>query len=601
MGGSVLSSGRSINYYAALQDFQEARREAALERVIERLKGKSVDLFAYEEVRHRLKARERSGQKLKEIPIQAIVGSVNRYADFTRSFLPRNNVSEERWSKVLAAMSDLTGLPPIEVYQIGSAYFVVDGNHRVSAARRLGATHIQAYVTELDTSVPLSPEDQPEDLVIKAEYAEFLEETSLDELRPEANLLVSEPGQYHKLVEHIQVHRYYMGLEQQRDISYEQAAVHWHDEVYRPVVDTIRRQGVLRQFPGRTETDLYIWITEHRAALQQALEMEVRPEAVAIDLAEEQGAGPGRAVTRFADRIRQALTPDELESGPPPGRWRRIYLSARQRRDEPVPAADTATVAEGDRLFADLLVPVSGQEVGWHALEQALALAQREDARIHGLHVVHSEADKQSPEAEAVRAEFERRCREGGIEAKLALAAGDVPDEVCRRARWVDLVVLNLAFPPEPRPLARLGSGFRSILLRCPRPVLVVPQRTRALNRALLAYDDSPKAREALFVAAYLAGRWQIPLVVLTVLEGRRVTRDAAEQARRYLEARRVPARFLQKSGSPAEAILEAGEKHDADLILVGGYGPAPVIEAMLGSTVDQALRQCSRPLLICR
>ena len=596
-----MTARRSSNFYAALQDFRDARRDAALEQIVERLKGKSVDLLAYEDVRHKLKARERSGQSLKEIPIDAIVGSVNRYTDFTRSFLPRGSVSEERWSQVRAAMTDMTGLPPIEVYQIGDAYFVVDGNHRVSAARQLGANYIEAYVTELETPVPLSPGDQPEDLVIKAEYAGFLEHTGLDHMRPQAQLIVSEPGQYRKLQEHIQVHRHYMGLEQQREIPYEEAAGHWYDEVYQPVVRTIRRQGILREFPGRTETDLYIWLAEHRSAVESALEMEVRPEAAAVDLAERQGASLGRAIRRLVDRVRRTLTPDEFESGPPPGRWRRIYLGARQEQAQPPSAVEAAVPRQGERLFADLLVPLSGEQASWHALEQALNVARQEGSRLHGLHVVPSEAQKQGPEARAVQAEFERRCRDAGVPGRLTLSAGEVPDQICRRARWVDLVVINLAFPPAPRPLARLGSGFRSVLLRCPRPVLVVPQVTRPLDRILLAYDDSPKAQEALFVAAYLAGRWRIPLRVLTVLEGRRITAETLQRARRYLEERRVPATFLPESGSTARAILDAAEREHVDLILMGGYGPGPVIEAVLGSTVDQVLRQCRRPLLICR
>ncbi|MEJ2209142.1 MAG: universal stress protein [Anaerolineae bacterium] len=596
-----MSSRRSANFYAALQDFRAARRDAALEQIIERLRGKSVDLFSYEDVRHKLRARERSGQKLKEIPIAAIIGSVSRYTDFTRSFLPRDSVSEERWSQVRAAMTDMSGLPPIEVYQIGDAYFVVDGNHRVSAARQLNANYIEAYVTELETPVHLSPGDQPEDLVIKAEYADFLERTGLHTLRPDAQLIVSEPGQYHTLEEHIQVHRHYMGLEQQREISPEEAAAHWYDHVYGPVVRTISRQGILREFPGRTETDLYIWLAEHRSAVESALEMDVRPEAAAVDLAEQQGTRVGSAVRRLFDRIRRALTPDEFEGGPPPGRWRRIYLGARQEQAQPPSAVEAAVPREEEQLFADLLVPLSGEQAAWHALEQALVVARREGSRIYGLHVVPTQTQKQGPEAEAVGDEFDRRCRDAGVPARFTLSVGEVPDQICRRARWVDLVVINLAFPPAPRPLARLNSGFRSVLVRCPRPVLVVPQVTRPLDRLLLAYDDSPKAQEALFIAAYLAGRWRMPLWVLTVLDGRRVTGETQRRARRYLEDRRVPATFLRESGAPAQAILDVAERERADLILMGGYGTGPVLEAVLGSTVDQVLRQCPRPLLICR
>jgi len=172
-----------------------------------RLTGRSADLLSYEEVRQKLKVKGMGKWGLEDIPLDAIVGSVGRYTDFTRSFLPRQDSDEERWARVKVAVTDLGGLPPIEVYQIGQAYLVRDGNHRVSVARQVAATHIQAYVTEVRTKVPLLPDTQPDDLILKAEYTDFLERTRLDELRPEADLSVTVPGQYQALEEHIEVHR----------------------------------------------------------------------------------------------------------------------------------------------------------------------------------------------------------------------------------------------------------------------------------------------------------------------------------------------------------------------------------------------------------
>jgi hypothetical protein len=91
-----------------------------------------------------------------EIPLDAIAGSVGRYADFTRSFLPRRESAQERWTRVRAAFDRVQDIPPITVFQIGDSYFVLDGNHRVSVARSLGATHIPAHVTVVESRVPLS-------------------------------------------------------------------------------------------------------------------------------------------------------------------------------------------------------------------------------------------------------------------------------------------------------------------------------------------------------------------------------------------------------------------------------------------------------------
>jgi len=575
-----------LSFSLAARDFRRARRQAAMQEIVARLTGKSTELLSYEDVCQKLKAR-RSGvaRGLKDIPLDAIVGSVGRYADFTRSFLPRRDSDEERWARVKVKVTDLGGLPPIEVYQMGEAYFVLDGNHRVSVARQLGATHIQAYVTEVRTKVPLSPDTRPDDLILKAEYADFLEHTHLDKLRPEADLSVTAPGQYRVLEEHIEVHRYFMGLEQEREIPYEEAVGHWYGEVYEPVVQVIRERGILRDFPGRTETDLYLWVSEHRAELEQGLGWEIRPGEAADDLAAQFSPRPQRVVARVSEKLLDAVTPDELQPGPPPGAWRKEYLAA--RRD--------------DRLFANILVAVNGEETGWFALAQALEVARREGAQLHGLHVVPSETQRNSEGAQAVQAEFNRRCEAADIPGELVLEVGKVPRKICERARWNDLVVLSLSYPPAPQPIARLGSGLSTLLRRCPRPVLAVPAPSSHQGRALLAYDGSPKSDEALFVATYLSGKWNIPLIVVTVIEPGRTTSDALAQAQNYLEARGVQATFVKESGPVAEAILKTADEHQSGLIVMGGYGLGPVLEVVVGSAVDQVLRASRRPTLICR
>jgi nucleotide-binding universal stress UspA family protein len=183
----------------------------------------------------------------------------------------------------------------------------------------------------------------------------------------------------------------------------------------------------------------------------------------------------------------------------------------------------------------------------------------------------------------------------------LAVEVGEVPRRVCLRARWTDLVILSLSYPPAPQPIARLGSGLSTIIRRCPRPVLVVPGTTPRLRRALLAYDGTPKAEEALFVATYLAVRWDIPLVVVTVIEMGRTTSDTFLRARRYLEGRGKQATFVKEQGAVPDVIVKTAEAHNCDLIIMGGYGFSPVMEIVLGSAVDEVLRTSRQPVLICR
>ena len=566
----------------AIQDFRSARWQGILEQMLAQLTGRSAELLAYDDVRTKLKATETAPRVLREIPLDAIVGSVGRYTDFTRSFLPRSGDDEERWVRVRVKMEELSGLPPIEVYQIGEAYFVRDGNHRVSVARELGASHIEAYVTEVQTKVPLTPDVQPDDLIVKAEYAEFLEQTHLDQLRPGADLTMSLPGRYQALLEHIDVYRFYLGLSEQREVSYEEAVAGWYDEVYMPIVQVIRNRATLREFPGRTEADLYHWISKHQAALQEELAWAVGPEDAAADLVYKASPKGQRLARRLAGRVLDVLVPDPLESGPPAGNWRREHLvNGRQ-----------------DRLFTDLLVPVSGQEVGWRALGQALEVARREGGRLFGLYVVPSQADVEGEDAQNVKAEFARRCEAADIPGQPVVTVGKVARTICDRAWWSDLIVVSVAHPPAPQPAARLQSGFHTMIQRCSTPLLAVPGEVSPLERALLAYDGSAKAREALFVATYLAGQWHIPLVVVS--SGKEAARSL-ENARDYLQSRNVQAEFVAKQGPVAETILDTAQERKCDLIIVGGYGRGPVAEVILGSTVDELLRTSQWPVLICR
>jgi nucleotide-binding universal stress UspA family protein len=580
----MIPSQDSRSIWAAAQDFRRARRRAVIQELIARLRGKSTGLLSYEEVRQTVKARGSAARGLQEIPLDAIVGSVGRYSDFTRDFLPLMDETEARWVRVNLAAYDQSGVPPIEVYKIGEVYFVLDGNHRVSVARQLGANEIQAYVIEVRSKVPLTPDIQPDDLIIKAEYADFLEETRLDELRPGADLSVTVPGQYKILLEHIHVHRYFMGVNQKREVPFEEAVVHWYDTIYEPIRQVIHERGILDEFPGRTETDLYLWVSEHRAALEKELGWLIKPEAAASDLADQFSPKARRVVARLSEKIVNALIPNELESGPPPGRWRR----------------EKARPREQQALFADLLVPVSGEPQGWNALEQAIILAKKEGSVLHGLHIVTSEAKKRSEAARNIQLEFERRCGEAEIPGHLTLATGSVQRQICSRSRWVDLFIVNLAYPPAPQPISRLSSGFSKLVRSCSRPMLAAPGLTTGLNSALLAFDGSPKSEEALFVATYLSLKWNIPLWVVTVIENGTTT-GTLQKAEAYLESHGVKASFIEEQGGVAAAILKQAESTGSDLIIMGGYGSSPVVEVVLGSSVDKVLRESRRPMLICR
>ena len=559
-------SFNKLNYQSALRDFNDARLKASLQETLARMTGKSNELLSYDEIAQKLKLRARADRGVHEIPIDSIVGSVGRYTDFTRTFLPRRPEDQERWARVKAAMEDPvgTGMPPIEVYKVGEAYFVLDGNHRVSIARQEGLGSIEAHVIEVQTDVSITPDLQPDEIIIKAEYAEFLEITEIKSLRPNVDLSVTVPGQYRKLLEHIEVHRYFMGLDFQRDIPYSEAVEHWYDTVYTPFVETLRSRGMLRWFPERTETDLYLWVAEHRAALESELGWSIRPDAAMTNLAVEVNPRAGEAESAL-------------------GTWRTAKMYDRYT----------------DHLFMDILVSVSGSPDGWLALEQTIPIAQKENANLHGIHIVPPKANVKRSEALAIQQQFNQRCQEVGLRGNLTVEKGIVSEQICKRALLSDLLVLNVSHPPEPG-LSSLNSGLRAIIWHVARPILAVPGVVTDMDRALVAFDGSNKSKEALFVAAYLAEKWGTSLTVLTHSNSVKISTSVQDHARAYLELHEIEADYVMHEGS-MDSILELNRERDINLVLMGGYSGTAIKEVVIGSMVNFLLRGADCPILICR
>lgn len=230
---------------------------------------------------------------LQEVSLDRLVGSLNRYQDFTRTFLPRQTSDRARWARLDFLSGWGSGLPPVELHLVGGVYFVADGNHRVSVARAAGARTVQAYVWEYPTRVALSPEVDVNELILKEEQLGFLEQTRLDRQRPGIQIECTIPGAYRELLEHIAVHRYFLGLERQEEISYGEAAGSWCDHVYRPAVEAIHRHRVLAAFPGRTETDLYLWVMRHLYFLRERYGPQAGPDDAAAELAAKSTAPRG--------------------------------------------------------------------------------------------------------------------------------------------------------------------------------------------------------------------------------------------------------------------------------------------------------------------
>ena len=287
-----------------LKIFNEARRRAFVQDMLAEVGGRPDSLLSFDEVRRRFRLGEPHREPVtKEVPLDKIVGSVGRYHDFNRAFLPRAQVDPRRWTRV-AGLQRQSRLPPIDLFQVGDVYFVRDGHHRVSVARTLKQRTIRAHVIEIPLRVQLDASTSPNDLIRKAEYADFLEKTSLDRTYPDQRVELTLPGGYASLLQHIEVHQFYMGLRSRKYPTLPEAANNWYRSVYLPVLERIRASGVLANFPGRTEADLYLWISENRARLQMRYGDDTQAGEAVKDFSEEHRVpGVRRAVRRWLYRL----------------------------------------------------------------------------------------------------------------------------------------------------------------------------------------------------------------------------------------------------------------------------------------------------------
>jgi len=267
--------------YASRKEFDRAHYQAVVEDLLARFRGEPADLLPFEEVRQRLNLTSRSYRGVQTVLLTQIVGSVDRYRDFNRNFLPRRLEMRQRWVNVDRLVAD-GSMPAIELYKVGDAYFVLDGNHRVSVARRAGIEFVEAHVWEYTTRVPLEPDTKIDDLVLKQERLEFLERTCLDRNCPEQHIQFTRPGGYRELEYQIALYQDVLSQIDERPFSYQEAAVLWYDMLYTSVVQIIEMRNVLKDFPGRTEADLFVWLVRNQRELSEVYSYEV-PMSEATD------------------------------------------------------------------------------------------------------------------------------------------------------------------------------------------------------------------------------------------------------------------------------------------------------------------------------
>ena len=248
----------------AQNDFSRARRARLLSDIARRLRREPDDvglILPFEEV---VEALGRTGQHdlgLQVVPLDAVVGSVDRAVDFDRGFRPTSPRLRSRWERIAAAQRRGESMPPVSLFKIGDLYFVRDGHHRVSVAKSLGRPDIDAYVTEVETRVPLDSETRLSDLPLKDHERLFFERVPLPPAA-RGRIQVTDPWDYGALAEAVEAWGYRAMQERGSFMDRAEVARRWYDDEYEPVAEMLR-EGDLSG-PGETETDAFMRVAGDR-------------------------------------------------------------------------------------------------------------------------------------------------------------------------------------------------------------------------------------------------------------------------------------------------------------------------------------------------
>ncbi len=185
--------------------------------------------------------------------LDQIIGSVGRYHDFDSRFKLKPHVPSERFEQVKKAMLEGNPMPPVKLYQIKDDYYVLDGNHRIAAARALGRIDIRAEIVEL------IPSKNSLENILYLERLDFEDKTGIS---PKIEL--TEIGQYESLINQIDSHRNYLTNHGFEGLSFKQAAQDWYATIYYPMITLIEKAKLLENFPDRTPADLFSYIARHQ-------------------------------------------------------------------------------------------------------------------------------------------------------------------------------------------------------------------------------------------------------------------------------------------------------------------------------------------------
>ena len=250
----------------AQTDFSRARRRRVLDRLTARLRREPADfhlILPFEEVVKALGYRGERRLGLQTIPLDSIVGSVDRTRDFDRRFRPTSRRTRKRWERMATAARRGEAFPPIDVHRIGEVHFVKDGHHRVSIARAQGLPDIDAYVTEVMTELGAERAITLRDLPFKSHQRLFFERVPL-EAGARERIQLSDEEQFAMLAEQVEAWGFRVIQDLRAPLERREVAQRWFDDEYVPVVELLREADLIGKL---TETEAYMKISGLRYML----------------------------------------------------------------------------------------------------------------------------------------------------------------------------------------------------------------------------------------------------------------------------------------------------------------------------------------------
>jgi hypothetical protein len=256
--------GTGFSSSDAQNDFSRARRARLLSDIARRMRREPDDvglILPFEEVVDSLGRVAQHDLGLQIVPLDAIVGTVDRAVEFDRGFRPTSGQLRGRWERIAAAQRRGEPLPPVSLYKVGDLYFVRDGHHRVSVAKSLGRDDIDAYVVEVRTRVPLSGDMRVSDLPLKDHERLFRERVPLPE-EARDRMAVTDPWEWAILSEAVEAWGFRAMQERRTYLDRRSVASLWLSEEYEPVVAMLRAGDLVAE--GETEADAYLRVASDR-------------------------------------------------------------------------------------------------------------------------------------------------------------------------------------------------------------------------------------------------------------------------------------------------------------------------------------------------